>query len=194
MKTKAYFCRDCSSLNLQLQKPFFPSKLETKVLFPLITFLVLVFNFVCFLFSTKMFFFLSIFYHAQRPSASYGMAVCFRSQTWKVGKVTDWTCMEARLLFWFRIRATSFLIANPISSQKPHSCVLCGDVQEVQIPGSFIWIVLWEYYRAFRRFGRAKIANGGLVLGLSQFSLLPYKMMLNSKVVKIDSKIILSLL
>jgi len=51
-------------------------------------------------------------------------------------------------------------------------------------------------YRAFHRFGQAKIANGGLVLGSSQFSLLPqlpYKMVLDSKVVKIESKIIISL-
>jgi hypothetical protein len=43
---------------------------------------------------------------------------------------------------------------------------------------------------------QAKIANGGLVLGSSHFSILlqlPYKMMLDSKVVKIDSKIIISL-
>ena len=29
-------------------------------------------------------------------------------------------------------------------------------------------------YRAFHRFGQAKIANGGLVLGSSQFMLLPH--------------------
>ena len=47
-------------------------------------------------------------------------------------------------------------------------------------------------YREFHRFGKAKIADGGLVLCSSQFSILPYKMMLDSKVVKIDSKIIIS--
>ena len=51
-----------------------------------------------------------------------------------------------------------------------------------------------NFYRAFHSFRQAKIANGGLILGLSRFSLLPqlpYKMMLDSKVVKIDSKIII---
>ena len=46
-------------------------------------------------------------------------------------------------------------------------------------------------YRAFHRFGQAKIARSGLVLDSSQFSLLPQlpqKMTLPLKVVKIDSK------
>ena len=50
--------------------------------------------------------------------------------------------------------------------------------------------------RAFHRFGQAKFAYGGLVLGSSQFSVLPqlpHKMMLASKVVKTDSKIIIAL-
>jgi len=66
--------------------------------------------------------------------------------------------------------------------------------EEVRLPGS-INGELRKNYRAFHRFGRAKFANGGQVLGSSQFSLqpqLPYKMMLASKVVKIDSKIIIS--
>jgi len=46
----------------------------------------------------------------------------------------------------------------------------------------------------FHRFGQAKFPDGGLVLGLSQFSILPQllaasKTMLGLKVVKIDSKI-----
>ena len=48
----------------------------------------------------------------------------------------------------------------------------------------------------FHRFGQAKIANDGLVSGLSRFSILPqlpYKMMLDSKLVKIDSKLIILL-
>ena len=51
-------------------------------------------------------------------------------------------------------------------------------------------------YRAFHRFGQAKIAYGGLVLGLSQFSILPQlppKIMPNSNLVKFDPKIIISL-
>jgi len=45
------------------------------------------------------------------------------------------------------------------------------------------------FYRAFRRFGQAKFPDGGLVLGSSQFSILPQlplKTMLGLKVVKID--------
>jgi len=44
-------------------------------------------------------------------------------------------------------------------------------------------------YRAFHRFGQAKVIDGGSVLGLSQFSILPQlplKTMLGSRVVKID--------
>ena len=51
-------------------------------------------------------------------------------------------------------------------------------------------------YRAFHRFGQIKFVYGGPVLGSSQFLLLlqlPPKMMLASKMVKIDSKIIISL-
>jgi len=45
--------------------------------------------------------------------------------------------------------------------------------------------------RAFHGFGQAKFPNGGLVLGLSQFSALsqlPPKTLLDLKEVKIDSK------
>jgi hypothetical protein len=47
-------------------------------------------------------------------------------------------------------------------------------------------------YGAFHRFGHAKFPDGGLVLGLSQFSKLPQlplKMMRGLKAVKIDSEI-----
>jgi len=53
-----------------------------------------------------------------------------------------------------------------------------------------------EYYRAFHGFGQAKFPDGGSVLGLGQFSILPQlppKILLDSKVVKIDPKIIISL-
>ena len=53
-----------------------------------------------------------------------------------------------------------------------------------------------DFYRAFHRFGRAKIRNGGKALGSSPFLLLPQvppKTMLASKVVKIDSKKVISL-
>jgi len=51
-------------------------------------------------------------------------------------------------------------------------------------------------YRAFHRFGQVKFPDGGSVLGSSQFTLLPQltlKILLHSKVVKIDQKIILLL-
>jgi hypothetical protein len=50
--------------------------------------------------------------------------------------------------------------------------------------------------RAFHGFGQAKFPDGGLVLGLSQFSILPQlppKILLDSKVVKNDPKIIISI-
>jgi len=53
-----------------------------------------------------------------------------------------------------------------------------------------------EMYIAFHRFGQAKFAYGSLILGSSQFLLLPQlpqKMTINLKVVRNDSKIIISL-
>ncbi len=52
------------------------------------------------------------------------------------------------------------------------------------------------YYSVFQGFSKAKSANGGSILSLSQFLILPQlpqKMKLASKVVKNDSKIIISL-
>jgi len=51
-------------------------------------------------------------------------------------------------------------------------------------------------HRAFHIFEQAKFPDDGSILGSSQFSMLPQlplKMLLNSKVVKIDPKIIISL-
>ncbi len=51
-------------------------------------------------------------------------------------------------------------------------------------------------YRAFHGFGQAKLPDGDLVLDTSQFSILsqlPTKILLNSKVVKIDPKVIILL-
>ncbi len=51
-------------------------------------------------------------------------------------------------------------------------------------------------YGVFQGFSKAKFANGGSILSSSQFSILPQqaqKMKLASKVVKIDSKIIILL-
>jgi len=53
-----------------------------------------------------------------------------------------------------------------------------------------------SFYRAFHGFGQAKFPDGGSVLGSSQFSKLHQlspKILLDSKVVKIDPKIIISL-
>jgi hypothetical protein len=50
-------------------------------------------------------------------------------------------------------------------------------------------ILLLQIYRAFHRFGQAKFADGGSILGSSQFtSLLPLKIMPVLNVVKNDSK------
>ncbi len=52
------------------------------------------------------------------------------------------------------------------------------------------------YYRAVHRFWQAKFPYGGLILGSSRFSILPQlplKILLDSKVVKIDPKIVISL-
>jgi len=52
-------------------------------------------------------------------------------------------------------------------------------------------------YRAFHGFGKSKFAYGVSILGLSQFTLLsqllPLKMALDLKVVKMDSKLIILL-
>jgi hypothetical protein len=53
-----------------------------------------------------------------------------------------------------------------------------------------------QNYSVFQGFSKAKSANGGSILSLSQFLILlqlPQKMELASKVVKVDSKIIISL-
>ncbi len=53
-----------------------------------------------------------------------------------------------------------------------------------------------SYYSVFQGFSKAKSANGGSILSLSQFLILPQlpqKIKLVSKVVKVDSKIIISL-
>jgi len=53
-----------------------------------------------------------------------------------------------------------------------------------------------KIYRAFHRFSKTKFLDGGFILGSNQFWKLPQlppKILLNSKVVKIDPKIIISL-
>jgi len=59
-----------------------------------------------------------------------------------------------------------------------------------------VWHVELQLYRVIHEFGQGKFSDGGLVLSSSQFSILPQlppKIMLNSKVVKIDLKITISL-
>ncbi len=56
---------------------------------------------------------------------------------------------------------------------------------------SFKVHIIIGLYRVFHGFGQAKFANGGLILGSSQFTLLlqlPLKTMLSLKVVKLDLK------
>jgi len=64
--------------------------------------------------------------------------------------------------------------------------------------GVYIYSEFWHsfdtisIYRVFHGFGQAKFAYGGLILGSSQFTLLPklpLRMMLSLKVVKFYSKI-----
>jgi len=52
------------------------------------------------------------------------------------------------------------------------------------------------FYRVFHEFGQAKFADGGLILGSSQFTQLPQlplKMRHNLKVVKINSKTLITI-
>ncbi len=68
-----------------------------------------------------------------------------------------------------------------------------------ELPNAATYILilkLLELYNVFQGFREAKSADGGSILSLSQFSILPQlpqKMRLASKVVKVDSKIIISL-
>jgi len=58
----------------------------------------------------------------------------------------------------------------------------------------FHFFVFFIYTERFTDFGQAKFACGGLILGLSQFTAqLPLNIMLDLKLVEIDSKIIISL-
>ncbi len=53
-----------------------------------------------------------------------------------------------------------------------------------------------SFYSVFQEFGKAKSANGGSILNSSQYLILlqlPQKIKLSSKVVKVDSKIIILL-
>jgi len=73
------------------------------------------------------------------------------------------------------------------------------------IPNMSQWVTLTRFttvvfnlnsYSVFQGFSKAKSANGGLILSSSQFLILPQlpqKIKLASKVVKVDSKIIISL-
>jgi len=71
------------------------------------------------------------------------------------------------------------------------------NLHKLSLPYIFIAVELFNvspnsFYRAFRGFWQAKFSNGDLVLGSSPFLFLlqlPQKMTLNSKVVKINSKL-----
>jgi hypothetical protein len=59
-----------------------------------------------------------------------------------------------------------------------------------------VFLIVKNTYKAFDGFGQAKFAYGGSILGSSQYTLLlqlPLKTMLDLKVVKINSKISISL-
>jgi len=74
---------------------------------------------------------------------------------------------------------------------KSQRCV--GNIFSAKICKKLMWR---NRYRAFYRFGQAKFPDGGLILGSSKFSILPHlppKILFDSKVVKTDSKIIISL-
>ncbi len=62
--------------------------------------------------------------------------------------------------------------------------------------GKWAFKPMRDIYSVFQGFSKAKFTNGGSILSLSQFSILPQlaqKMKLALKAVKIDSKIIISL-
>jgi hypothetical protein len=64
------------------------------------------------------------------------------------------------------------------------------------LPTKNFLIILHKLYSVFQGFSKAKSANGGSILSSSQFLILPQlpqKIKLASKVVKVDSKIIISL-
>jgi len=92
------------------------------------------------------------------------------------------------VFFWLTLHLDRF-----VGSLLPSSTV-CTIACDLHLP----WHVLFNLatYRVFHGFGQAKFPCGGLVLSSSQISLLPQlpqKTTLNLKVVKLDSKIIISL-
>jgi len=63
-------------------------------------------------------------------------------------------------------------------------------------PSHLKFLAKVSHFREFHRFGQAEFPDGGSILGSSQFSILPQlppKILLDSKVVKINPKIIISL-
>jgi len=73
-------------------------------------------------------------------------------------------------------------------------CVFVKEVIMCVCECVYVCVILCAWYRVFHRFVQAKFAYGGSVLGSSQFTLLPHlplKTMLNLKVVKSNSKIII---
>jgi len=93
-----------------------------------------------------------------------------------------------------KIFFTQILIENPIDydyrTQGLKFFMVKWQVAYLNITNRYIT------YRAFHRFGQAKFPDGGSILGSKQFlilSQLPSKILLNSKVVKINQKIIILL-
>ncbi len=101
--------------------------------------------------------------------------------------------------FWPFLKCSAFLVAA-LSLFEIAWCL------NQTIMAKFCWfkflkhIVNWHVidldtysYRVFHGFGQAKFAYGCSILSSSQFTQLPLKTMLNLKVVKINSKVIISL-
>jgi hypothetical protein len=84
------------------------------------------------------------------------------------------------------------LLQKEISSGNPWMALL--DLNDGN--GKNMVFRIFVYNSVFQGFSKAKSANGGSILSLSQFLILPQlpqKIKLTSKVVKVDSKIIISL-
>ncbi len=102
-------------------------------------------------------------------------------------------CLLSKFFFEIQLFFLYFWMPSVLYSQKTieNHCVFFWN----SIVFSCVYGRL-AYYSVFQGFRQAKSANGGLILSSSQFlilSQLPQKMKLASKVVKVDSKIIISL-
>jgi len=113
---------------------------------------------------------------------SFNFNFCFE----KKDQVTQWQVESFHLLSIWIFPILSFQILKEKLRTNGKESV--GSIS----PTNFISLMLCRLYRAFHRFGQAKLPYGGSVLGSSQILILPQlplKMILGLKVVKIDSKI-----